>query len=158
MIRPRKAAPPRRFALGMVPPPKLNVAALPAGEIDKIRRLLAFMAERRALGAEWSVLDRESLIKSAATMRHELRNVARVLPDGAAGMLQIDTMRAICRQFAERVEPKDAKGLIPHQDFYQLVGALRALLGLQIVLLAEPYGLPIDPKLETILPPPPIEE
>ncbi len=152
MIRPRKAAPPRRFATGVVLP-AVDPAQMRPGEGEKVKRLLVFLAERRALGPDWLPLDRESLIKSAATMRHELRNLARQLPEGAPALRQVEAMRGICRQFAERVEPKNAKTIIPHQEFYHLVGALRAMLGLQIVLLAEQYALPLDARLESILPP-----
>jgi len=147
----RKPIAPRRYMTGVVVQP-LDEASIPTGERERLRRLILVMADRRVLGPGWYSLQREEVLKSVGKMRSELRDISRLLTEGSPAHLHVEAIRAICRQFSVRATG-DGKALVQNHDYHYALGAFRAQLGLQVALLAERYGIAIDPRLESILPP-----
>lgn len=131
-------------------------------ERDIVRKLLAFLEDRRALYTDYFGEIEEYVEDSVLRIREELTKTLQALPEGSHAAGPVRAMRAACRKFLgendanlgrlERNDhlPPSYMGGLPR--FFVTLGELRASFGVQIAALAFAYDIDVEPELASILP------
>jgi len=133
-------------------------------ERDIVRKLLAFLEDRRALYVDYCLEIEDLVTQSVLQIREELTRTIQALPDDSKVAGPVRAMRAACRRFLTEPHP-DFRNLAHHgyrpwdrmdmegsPGFFVALGELRATFGAQIAALAFVYEIDIEPELASILP------
>jgi hypothetical protein len=128
----------------------------PAGERERAKQVLKYLAEQRAL---WDPYDiaigsfvTESILDMRERLSHDLKDVSgdSVLGEG------LRAMQAACRKFWDvNQSPRSGYGPPYEAQLHSTLGELRALVGIHIARIACAYDLQVDSHLVGILPPEP---
>jgi hypothetical protein len=128
------------------------------GSPDKevVRRLLTFLEDRRALYGPRHSEEAPHVSRSILEIRSALTAALQDLPDDAAAVQPLRTMRAACRRFLDATEPWGARGFPngyrEEAEFWIALGELRSTVGYQLAVVCSLYGLEAEDELKTILP------
>lgn len=133
-------------------------------ERDIVRKLFAFLEDRRALYVDYCLEIEDQVAQSVLQIRKELTETLQALPDESNAVGPVRAMRAACRRFLTEPHP-DFRNLARHAyrpwgrmdvegspGFFVALGELRATFGAQIATLAFAYEIDVEPELASILP------
>lgn len=128
------------------------------GDKGVARRVIIFLEDRRLLFGGRHGNDEQHCLESAQQIRRFLTQQMERAKPGKELEASLRAMRAASSRFVEqggpyarnfRYEPGN-----PDAFFFMALGELRAAIGYQLGLILSQYPQPIDPQLESILPPP----
>jgi hypothetical protein len=126
----------------------------PQDERNRARRVLAYLAEQRALWDPYDVAIGTFVVQSIVDLREWLSRGLEGLPTDSVLRDGLRAMRAACRMFLdENQSPRSGYGPPYEAQLHSTLGELRALFGIHIARLACAYDLDVDAHLEGILPP-----
>jgi hypothetical protein len=129
-------------------------------------RVLSFLADRRVLFNPYWREQAGECVESVLAVRRMLSEEIGNLHADDPLVQHLDAMRAACRRFLDRVRAKSGDQdrrlwapyrEIDHDDVLLVMGLgeLRAVMGVQIGLIAAAFDLDVPDTLIEILPPPP---
>lgn len=100
--------------------------------------------------------EQERCYRAIGELRRLVADTRLLLPDDSAACDLLAAMRAACRKYLDEAEAWDKKSgrrfSMPTFAFFQLLGALRAVLGLHCWTLCELYDLDVDGRLVPFFP------
>jgi hypothetical protein len=128
-----------------------------SGDKDVARRVITFLEDRRLLFGERHTEDQMHCIDSAVAIRRFLTDELTNAKPGKSLEASLRAMRTACRNFVEAAGPdgrnfryQDGR----HTDRFSLaLGELHTLVGLQLAVIANQYGIEVEDDLAQILPP-----
>lgn len=128
------------------------------GDKQVARTVITFLEDRRLLFGDRHVEDEGHCIASALELRSFLtEQITRAKPgkelDGC-----LRSMRGACRKFLEAGGPHGRhfhRSHFPYEadGFSLALGDLRTTIGFQLAIILSQYNLPIEPELQSVLPP-----
>lgn len=121
------------------------------------RRTLNLLEDRRMLWKDFSMEIEEQCVASADRMRSELGTLINTPGIGDTLESRLKLMRQIFRDFMSEVGSPDDRWRHPHHPMgtdplSMALGRLRALMGVQVGLLAAEYDLDVSDELASIVP------
>jgi len=127
----------------------------PEDKREVVRRLFAFLEDRRSLYADFHGEYGPWVERSVLEMRQELNEILKACPedDNLTGPMR--AMRAACRKFLDEMGPPDSDKRVyyPREAvMWQALGELRGIFGLHVARLSAAFGVDVEPELATILP------
>lgn len=145
----------------------------PALDRDEVKKLLAFLEDRRALFNPMPMEVEDHVISSLHSIRSECTKTVGQLSDASQGQKHVRAIGAACRRFMDdpypkfddlterrrhpRLEEQHSYGHMRHGTdpaaFFTALGELRAFVGTQIASLAALYEIEVEGDLARILPP-----
>lgn len=129
----------------------------PRDEVDILRELLVALEDRRALYTDYTEENQSAVYKSVEKIREALTQAKSQLPEESRAMGHLTAMRAACRKYCDTVQKLSRGGGGPYHvsypDFYEALGAFRAIMGLQIFALVQMFGIQVESSLTAIFPP-----
>lgn len=128
----------------------------PEEKREIVRRLVAFLEDRRALYADFHMEYGPWVEQSVLEMRAEITSTLKACPedDNLTGPLR--AMRAACRKFLDEMGPPDSgrRMYCPREAMmWQALGELRGVFGLHLARLCAAFGIDVEPELAKIFPP-----
>ena len=117
----------------------------PSAERDAVRAFLTFLEDRRALYVPYEFETISYVVPSVQEIRRHCTETLGTLPEQSRAIASIRTIRAACRQFLHepRLDMSNPDLKLPvslrRYDmavFFTALGELRAIVGLQIGILA----------------------
>jgi hypothetical protein len=125
----------------------------PEDKREVVRRLVAFLEDRRALYQGFHMEYSPWVEQSVLEMRKELTNVLQTCAEDQELTGPIRGMRAACRKFLNEVgHPGRRHSMRNEAALWQALGELRGVFGLHLARLCAAYGVDVEPELATILP------
>jgi Family of unknown function (DUF6650) len=130
----------------------------PSAERDAVRAFLTFLEDRRALYVPYDLEVFRFVVPSVQEIRHRCTETLAALPEASRAVTPVRAIRAACRQFLEQPRLDMAnlpRHLLRSYDtsvFYTSLGELRAIVGLQVGVLALLYEIELESELTTIIP------
>jgi hypothetical protein len=127
----------------------------PEDKRKTVRRLVAFLEDRRTLYADHHAEYGPWVEQSILEMRKELTDLLKHCSDDDELEGPIRAMRAACRKFLDRMGPLESARRIyyPREALmWEALGELRATFGLHLARLCAAYGVDVEPDLAAILP------
>jgi len=128
----------------------------PEEKRDIVRRLVAFLEDRRALYADFHAEYGPWVEQSVLEMRAEITSALKTCPEGHNLTGPLRAMRAACRKFLDEMGPPDdrRKLYFPREAMmWQALGELRGVFGLHLASLCAAFGIDVEPELAGIFPP-----
>jgi len=127
----------------------------PVDEQEKARRLLVFLADRRALYAPYNIEIDHFVIQSILETRKRLTVDLEELKSDSVLKQGLQAMAAACRKFLQGTQGKRSRYRFDPElfEFFRSLGELRALFGVHIARIAYTYDLEVEGELVSILPP-----
>ncbi|TIM69819.1 MAG: hypothetical protein E5Y52_04485 [Mesorhizobium sp.] len=129
-------------------------------ERDEVRKLLAFLEDRRVLYVPQNLEVPGEVERSVQEIRKRCTDALGIVSARSPCLTAIRSIRAACRRFLEEphsnfrnFEPRDYGRFENQLGFFTALGELRTRVGIQIAELASSYEIEIEPELATILPP-----
>ena len=136
--------------------PVFGVSWNPAEDKREIvRRLVAFLEDRRALYADFHMEYGPWVEKSVFEMRAEMTNILKACSKDEELAGSIRAMRAACRKFLDQTgHPGSPRRMLyPHEAaMWHSLGEIRAIFGLHLARLCSAYGVDVEPELAAIFP------
>jgi len=139
----------------------------PESEREKIRGLVTFLEDRRALYMDYRSEMVQSVKSSVHQIRSELTRTLSVLDEGSKAVEPIRVMRASCREFLTRTQHITDSSLhrnhsfgpwdeldLGSSAFFEQLGRLRGVFGFQLGQLCLTYRPEIEEELAGTLPGP----
>lgn len=128
----------------------------PENKREIVRRLIAFLEDRRALYADFYMEYGPWVDKSVLEMREEITNTLKTRPEDEHLTEPLRAMRAACRKFLDEMGPRESR----RQTFYPrreatmwwALGELRGVFGVHLARLCAAYGVDVEPELASIFP------
>ena len=100
--------------------------------------------------------EQERCYRAIGELRRLVADTRLLLPDDSAACDTLAAMRAACRKYLDEAEAWDKKSgrrfSLPTFAFFQLLGALREVMGLHVWRLCERYDLEVDARLVPFFP------
>jgi hypothetical protein len=127
----------------------------PEDKREIVRRLVAFLEDRRALYADFHMEYGPWVEKSVLEMRAEITGTLKTCPEDEHLTGPLRAMRAACRKFLDEMGPPDSRRRIfyPREAMmWHALGELRGVFGLHLARLCAAFGVDVEPELATILP------
>lgn len=127
----------------------------PESNRDIVRRLVAFLEDRRALYADYYMEYGPWVQGSVLEMRAELTDILKSCPDDQDLTGAIRAMRVACRKLLDEMGPPKGRRPVPyprHAAMWQSLGEMRAIFGLHLARLCAAYGVDAEPELASIFP------
>ncbi len=127
----------------------------PESSREIVRRVVAFLEDRRALYADFHMEYGPWVERSVLEMRAELTNALRSCPEDEQLTGPLRAMRAACRKFLDEMGPADRRRRIFHPReamMWQALGELRRIFGLHLARLCTAFGVDVEPDLASIFP------
>jgi hypothetical protein len=127
----------------------------PEDKREIVRRLVAFLEDRRALYADLHMEYGPWVEKSVLEMRAELTNTLKSCPDDEQLTGPLRAMRAACRKFLDQMgHPNSRRRMsFPHEAMmWQALGELRGAFGLRLARLCTAFGVDVEQELASIFP------
>jgi hypothetical protein len=128
----------------------------PAEERDRARRVLAHLADQRALWDRYDKAIASFVVQSVLDMRDRLSRDREGLSQDSVLGEGLRAMQTACRKFLEENQsPRSGYGSPYEAQLHSTLGELRALFGIHVARIACAYDLEMDAHLAGILPPAP---
>jgi hypothetical protein len=128
----------------------------PAGEPERARQVLTYLAEQQVLWDPYDIAIGSFVTQSILDMRKRLSHDLKEVPGDSVLGEGLRVMRAACRKFWDvNRSPRSGYGPPYEAQLHSTLGELRALVGIQIARMACAYDLEVDSHLVGILPPEP---
>ncbi|MCD6326540.1 hypothetical protein J7M28_03155 [bacterium] len=136
--------------------PVFGVSWNPAEDKREIvRRLVAFLEDRRALYADFHMEYGPWVENSVLEMRAELTSILKACSEDEELVGPIRAMRAACRKFLDQTgHPGSPRRMLyPHEAaMWHSLGEMRGIFGLHLARLCSAYGVDVEPELASIFP------
>jgi hypothetical protein len=134
----------------------LNWEKVP-GDEDVARRVITFFEDRRLLFGERHAEDELYCVYSATEIRRFLTEELTKAKPGRSLAESLRAMRTAMRMFVDAAGP-DASNFRYHHGhmtdrFSLALGELRSQVGLHLAVIADQYGIEVEPDLAQIFPP-----
>ena len=145
----------------------------PEPEREKIRKLIIYLEDRRALYNPYNMETMHWVDESVLKIREELTGSLQQLGEESKAAPSLRAMRAACRQYLDKFELlrklhayrgsikkldiDNMEDIYRNLNFESSLGELRAIFGIHIAKLCAMYGIDLEGKLLNILPPVEIE-
>lgn len=132
----------------------------PEDKREVVRKLVAFLEDRRALYADYHMEYGPWVEQSVLEMRSHLTQILQNCPEDQELTEPIRAMRAACRKFLNSVghPGRRHRGRYFHEAaIWQALGEMRGIFGLHLARLCAAYGIDVEPELATIFPSPDVE-
>ena len=127
------------------------------GDHDVARRVITFLEDRRLLFGERHSEDELHCVHSAIEIRRFLTEELSNAKPGKSLAESLRAMRTAMRAFVDAAGPDACNFRYHHghmtDSFSLALGELRSRVGLHLALIADQYGIEIEPDLALILPP-----
>ena len=95
--------------------------------------------------------EQERCYRAVGELRRFVGQTAQLLPDDATAQPVLTAMRAACRKYLDEAEAWDRRAgrrhSMPSFGFYQLLGAFREMMGLNLWRLGDAYDLEVEERL-----------
>jgi hypothetical protein len=132
----------------------------PEPEIQKARRILTYLEDRRVLFNPSSLEIPEHCVESINEIRLFLTDELSSLNSKTELSSSVRAMRTACRKFMDRVTQKKGdiirfgaeRGHWASWEFLPALGELRGVFGIYVAKIATSYGLDVEKDLASILP------
>jgi len=127
----------------------------PEDKRNIVRRLVAFLEDRRVLYNEYCMEYGPWVEQSVIEIRRELTDILSGCPEDLQLTGPLRAMRAACRKFLDDAgHPEMRKVVIYPRDagIWYSLGEMRGIFGLHLAQLCTAYGVDVEPELETIFP------
>jgi hypothetical protein len=118
-------------------------------DAEIVRRLLVFLADRRALAYDHHREDVDRVVESILGVRKELTKTLQELAPGSGASHSVRELRDACVRFLDRT--KDARGGMFDQTFVDALEDLRSVFVDHVRILADGYKITIDGPLAEAL-------
>jgi hypothetical protein len=141
----------------------------PEPEREIIRQLVVFLEDRRALYNPYNLETVRWVDESILKIREELTNRLQQLGEQSKAAPSLRAMRAACRQYLDKSELvenlyryrtdikrlgiENLDNLYRDLNFQSSLGELRTIFGIHVARLCAMYGIDLEGKLISILPP-----
>lgn len=145
----------------------------PARDRDTVRKLLAFLEDRRVLFNPYQNEFEDQVNASILTIREHCTEAVGQMSEKAPAVSSVRAIGAACRRFLDEPRPsfddiadgrrvppmfweRHYHGLRPGSDpaaFFTALGEFRAFVGTQIAILAATYEVDVQGELARFLPP-----
>ena len=126
----------------------------PSDERKRARRVLTDLAEEQVLWDKYHKTIATFVVQSVRHMDERLGQAQKDLPGDSILGEGLRVMQTVCQKFLEENQSARSGYGPPYEaQLYCTLGELRALFGVHVVRIAVAYGLPLDMRLEAILPP-----
>jgi len=132
----------------------------PEADCAIVKRVIAFLEDRRVLYAPSEMEVPEHCVHSVIEIRGFLTGEIGKLGDGSDLAANLRALRAACRKFLDTVQNDDGR-IIRHGFsqghwaswvFNSALGELRGVFGVHVAILATKYGIDVEKELAAILP------
>jgi len=132
----------------------------PEAEVSIVRRIIAFMEDRRVLYVPSEVEVPDHCVQSVLRIREFLTNeLASIEPSSELGQ-SLMALRSSCRKFLNTVQEEEGKiirfgasqGHYASWIFISAIGEMRGVFGLHLAKLAVAHGLDVEDDLAKIFP------
>jgi hypothetical protein len=134
----------------------LNWEKVP-GDEDVARRVITFLEDRLLIFGERHARDAWYCVHSAQEVRHFLTNELTKAKPGRSLDESLRAIRSYLRAFVAAAGPEADFGADDRADvtarFSLALGELRSLIGLHVAVIADQYGIEVEPDLKQIFPP-----
>jgi uncharacterized protein DUF6650 len=120
-----------------------------------VRRLVAFLEDRRSLYADFHMEYGPWVERSVLEMRTEITSTLKTCPEDKTLTEPLRAMRAACRKFLDEMGTAVSRRrtLYPREAaMWQALGELRGIFGLHLARLCAAYGVDVEPDLARIFP------
>ncbi|HXG20695.1 MAG TPA: DUF6650 family protein [Methylomirabilota bacterium] len=127
----------------------------PESSREIVRRLVAFLEDRRALYADFHMEYSPWVERSVLEIRTELTNALKSCPEEEQLTGPLRAMRAACRKFLDEMgPPKSRRRMLypPEAMMWQALGELRGAFGLHLARLCAAFRVDVEPELANIFP------
>lgn len=132
----------------------------PEPEIEKAKRVLVYLEDRRVLYNPSSLEVPEHCVNSIIEIRQFLTSELGRIDSKSELSSSLRAMRAACRKFLNQVGGHNGeiirygvnKGHYASWTFLPALGELRGVFGMHLAKISTSYGLDIDDELASILP------
>ena len=129
-------------------------------EVEKARRIITFLEDKRVLYSPESMEIPEHCVESVLDIRRFLTNEIGSLDSEIELSKHIRAMRAACRKFLDSVSANNREivkfarqhGHWASWKFYSDLGIMRGIFSVHIAQIAAVYGLDVEDDLAKILP------
>ena len=118
-------------------------------ERDIVRGLIIYLEDRRALTMHHRREFSPHVVESILDIRKQLTEALQRLDDDSKANDRLRLMRGACAAFLNKMGPGHQSQI----EFFEELGAFRAVFGQQIAELAYMYSIDVDQHLAAILPP-----
>jgi hypothetical protein len=131
----------------------------PSAERDTVRTFLTFLEDRRVLFTPYELEVEGQVERSVHDIRRRCTESLATLPEQSRANPPMRAIRAACRRFLD--EPhgdfrnlymRDFGDFRDRAGFFTALGELRAIVGVQIAILAVQYKIELAAELATIVP------
>ena len=127
------------------------------GDEEVARQVITFLEDRRLLFGKRHSEDELDCVHSAIEIRRELTDELSRAKPGRSLADSLRAMRAATRAFVDAAGPGARNFRYHHgamtDEFSLALGELRSLVGLHVAVIADQYGIEVEPDLAQILPP-----
>jgi hypothetical protein len=132
----------------------------PEVEVNKAKRVITYMEDRRVLFNPYELEMPEHCVHSVIEIRHYLTNELGDIDNKSPLGMSLRAMRASCRKFLDTVDARGndlvhfgwQKGHWASWEFNSALGELRGVFGIHLAQIAAEHGLDIEKPLAGILP------
>ncbi|MCK6430125.1 MAG: hypothetical protein L6Q72_13720 [Burkholderiaceae bacterium] len=132
----------------------------PEAECAVVRRVIAFLEDRRVLFAPSEMEVPHHCVESVLRIREFLTNELTKLDPAKEVALSLRAMRAACRKFLATVAADERqiirfgaeRGHYASWVFNGALGELRGVFGIHVARLAASHGMDVEDELASILP------
>lgn len=127
----------------------------PKDRQEIVRRLVAFLEDRRALYQTFHMESGSWVTESILEIRRELTETIQNCPEDPALVEPLRAMRAACRKYLDETDPKARRIQHPWGGdlmFASALGELRGVFGLHLARLCVAYGIDVEDELASIFP------
>jgi hypothetical protein len=129
-------------------------------EVEKARRVIAFLEDKRVLYKPDSMEVPEHCVDSVLDIRRFLTNEISNLKSDTELSKNLRAMRAACRKFLDSISEEEREivryarqqGHWASWKFYNDLGIMRGVFSVHITQIAVSYGLDVEDELAVILP------
>lgn len=127
-----------------------------AAEAQAVAGLVAMLEGNLLFSHGLQNEEQERCYRAVGDMRRLVGDTRTLLPDDAAAVPLLTTMRAACRKYIDEAELWDKKAgrrfSMPTFAFYQLLGGLREVVGLYVWHLCDVYDLEVEGRIAAFFP------
>jgi len=127
----------------------------PEDKREIVRRLVAFLEDRRALYQPYGMEYGPWVTNSVLEMRRELTDTLKQCPEDPALVEPLKAMRAACRKYLNETDPHRRRIHSPyggHLLYASALGELRGVFGLHLARLCVAFGIAVEAELASIFP------
>lgn len=127
----------------------------PKDRQELVRRLVAFLEDRRALYQPYEIEHGSWVAESILEIRRELTKTIQECPQEPELLEPLRAMRAACRKYLDEADPRERRIHRPYGGellFASALGELRGVFGLHLARLCLAYGVEVENELASIFP------